>query len=294
MFIGNNGLSVIVPAYNEEAAVGGIVKRLKDALDGAGVTHEIIVVDDGSSDNTAKAASSSGVTVIRHPKNLGYGKAIVTGFEASQYDTLAIIDADDTYLPEDLIRMLPLMDRADMVIGVRKMDKVKQNFAVTLLRLFLKSLILYFTGYFSPDPNSGLRVFKKDIVIRGGNLFSLKFSFSTSLTFFAHLTNRFVEYLSIDYRPRVGYSKVRHLRDSFRTFLLILRMAVIYRPLKIFATHTGIAILGFMILFFSRSALTFEVWLVLLIIWFVAVLFIAFGYIAFSLSQIYAAQQTKK
>ncbi len=290
-----SGLSIIVPSYNEEDAVGGVIERLQGTVKKIkGRECEIIIVDDGSKDKTADVASRYNIKLLRHPKNLGYGKAIVTGIENSKYDLIVIIDADNTYEPEEIDKMLPYMENFDMVIGVRDMSGIKQSFILKILRIFLKSIIFYFTGYQSPDPNSGFRIFKKDIAIRGGNLFSLKFSFSTSLTFYAHLTNRFVRYVPIKYNPRIGFSKVRHVRDSFRTFMLILRMALMQRPLKCFATHIAISMVGVLMLLCLKPFLSLESWITLIITWFLMALFIALGFISFIFSQIYATLQNRK
>ncbi|HOT26970.1 MAG TPA: glycosyltransferase family 2 protein [Candidatus Ozemobacteraceae bacterium] len=223
----SGGLSVIIPAYNEERAIGAVVTSVFDALSGkVPGSLEVIVVDDGSTDGTA-AAVPSGAVLVRHPKNTGYGRSLLSGIDRASHDLIAIIDADGTYDPHDFGEMLPLSDTYDMIIGARRIEK--QTVFVKALRLLLRSIILYFTGHHSPDPNSGMRIFRRDIVTSGRELFSLKFSFSTSLTVYSCMTNRFVSYVPIGYGDRTGISKVRHVRDSLRTFFLILSMGLMFR-----------------------------------------------------------------
>ncbi|HNW33677.1 MAG TPA: glycosyltransferase family 2 protein [Candidatus Ozemobacteraceae bacterium] len=226
--MGAQGISVIIPACNEEKAVGAVVKAVFDAFSGqVQGPLEVIVVDDGSTDGTAAAVPPEAI-LVRHPKNAGYGRSLLTGIDRASHDLIAIIDADGTYDPKEFRAMLPLTEMYDMIIGVRHIEK--QTVFVKALRLLLRSIIMYFTGHRSPDPNSGMRIFRRSIVTSGRDLFSLKFSFSTSLTVYSCMTNRFVEYVPITYGDRTGISKVRHVRDSLRTFFLILSMALMHRP----------------------------------------------------------------
>ena len=279
------GVSVIIPAYNEEHGIDKVLQKLIKVMDKTEIDYEIIVVDDGSTDNTSNAASQFNVKVLRHPKNIGYGKSILTGVDNAKYELIAITDADDTYDSEELIKMIPMMDTFDMVTGKREMTHIKQHFLVKILRFILKLIILYFTENICPDPNSGLRIFKRSI-LEGRNLFSLKFSFTTSLTIYAYLTNKFIEYIPIKYYPRIGFSKVRHVRDSVRTLILIFSLTLIHRPLKCFLAHIIITLMGLGIIAFTRI-INFEICLLLAIMWLTAMSFFALGYIAFILGMIY-------
>lgn len=280
------GLSIIIPAYNEEKGIDKVLKKLVDVMERSGTDYEIIVVDDGSTDNTSEAANISNVKIVRHPKNLGYGKSILTGANHARYDLIAITDADNTYDSEYLIKMLPMMDTFDMVVGKRDMTGVKQHLLVKILRFILKLIILYFAENHSPDPNSGLRIFKKEL-LKGKDLFSLKFSFTTSLTIYSYLSNKFVEYVPITYAPRIGFSKVRHVRDSIRTLILIFSLTLIYRPLKCYFAHIIITLFILLLLLPIKFILTNELWMFINIIWLTISLFASLGYIAFILGMIY-------
>ncbi|RME78858.1 MAG: glycosyltransferase family 2 protein, partial [Chloroflexi bacterium] len=117
-------LSVIIPAYNEENGVAGQVENIRRVLAGQNIPHEIIVVDDGSSDGTATAARQTGARVLHHPRNRGYGAALKTGIRAARHELVAIIDADGTYPADALPAMLEKMDEYDMVVGARTAENV--------------------------------------------------------------------------------------------------------------------------------------------------------------------------
>ena len=115
------GLSIIVPAYNEAESIGPVLDSIRHTMEGAGLDYELLVVDDGSLDETANVAEAGGHRVLRHSENRGYGAALKTGIRHATYDLIAITDADGTYpnerLPE-LVR-LAVEDEYDMVVGAR-------------------------------------------------------------------------------------------------------------------------------------------------------------------------------
>ena len=117
-------ISVILPAYNEETAVGAEVEAIRKALCSVGMKHEIIVVDDGSDDRTAERAFQAGARVLQHPKNRGYGAALKTGIATAKYGTIAIIDADGTYPSDQIPNLVAQLKSADMVVGARTGDHV--------------------------------------------------------------------------------------------------------------------------------------------------------------------------
>jgi polyisoprenyl-phosphate glycosyltransferase len=279
-------LSVVIPAFNEAEGIADLLRRTHQALtDIPGLTFEIIVVDDGSRDGTPERVPPDLATVLRHPKNYGYGRSLQTGIANARHQLIGIIDADSTYDPRDFARMLPLMQIFDMVVGRRKIKQ--QSMAVLFLRLVLQFLLWFFSGTHSPDANSGLRIFRKDLAIRGRSLFSQKFSFTTSLTFYASLTHQFVEYIPIEYHQRTGVSKVRHLRDSIRTFFLIMSMALVYQPVKCFMSHALLTVVGLSVLISIQTTIGFELAIGLMIAWSVAALIIALSFLGFILGKIY-------
>ncbi|RME60703.1 glycosyltransferase family 2 protein [Candidatus Parcubacteria bacterium] len=226
-------ISVVIPAKDEERAIVETVREVRSALDG--MEYEIIVVDDGSVDATAERAQSAGAKVVRHLYNLGYGAAIKSGIRAAEYDTIGITDGDGTY-PNDMIPVLLEKYRQgyDMVVGARTGANYLESPLKAPLRLILKYLVEYTVGRKIPDVNSGLRVFSKKTAVSFFNHLSNSFSFTTSITMAYMLNNRFVAYVPIPYRKRIGKTKVRLFRDSLRTIQIMIESVTYFNPLKIF------------------------------------------------------------
>ena len=159
-------ISVIIPAYNEEAAIKSQIEAIKRVLLARDIPHEIIVIDDGSTDKTAEIAGQHGVVVLRHHSNRGYGAALKTGILSASYEIIAIIDADGTYPPRFLPEMLDLIEDFDMVVGARTGVNVHIPFIRKLPKWMLNRLANYVTGTKIPDINSGLRVFHRSVVLQ--------------------------------------------------------------------------------------------------------------------------------
>lgn len=284
--IAKQGISIIVPAYNEEHAIAATVEKCHSVFSSfKGLPFEIIVVDDGSSDKTAENVPVGKCLLLQHPKNYGYGRSLLMGINKARYPFIGIVDADSTYDPEIFRRMIPLMDIYDMVIGARQITS--QSKIVSLLRLTLKLMLKFFGNHDSLDPNSGIRIFKKSLVEKGGHLFSKGFSFSTSLTFFAALNQQFIEYIPIEYGNRTGVSKVRHVRDSIRTFFLVMSMSVIYQPIKCFAGLLFLHVAGIASLVTIKNRLGRDTFLGFIFSLGVAVLTIGFSFLSFIMGKSY-------
>ena len=240
------GLSVIIPAYNEEDGIGPVLTQLSHVLADKGSPHEIIMVDDASKDGTAAIAEQyADVTVLRHKDNRGYGAALKTGIRHAHYDLICIIDADGTYPNEripDLVKRL-VEGGYDMVVGAR----TGKDVAIPLIRRSakwaLEKLANLVVGETIPDINSGLRVCERSIILRFFNMLPDSFSFTTTITL-GMLTNGYlVDYLPINYHVRVGRSKIRPIRDTISFAQLILGIALYFAPLKIFLPLSGLLLL---------------------------------------------------
>ena len=291
--IKKHGISVVIPAFNEERAIAATVEKCHAVLSSFdGLPFEIIVVDDGSSDQTAANVPTGKCIFLSHPKNYGYGRTLLTGINRARFPYIGIIDADSTYDPEIFRRMIPLMDIYDMVVGARQITSQSQ--VVSLMRAVLKLLLKYFGNHDSQDPNSGIRIFRKALVDMGGHLFSKGFSFSTSLTFFAALNHQFIEYIPIEYGDRTGVSKVRHLRDSIRTFFLVISMSLIYQPIKCFAGLLALVVSGFSGLLLIKKHLERETFIGFVFSLGVSVLTIGYSFLAFILGKIYVDSIAKR
>ena len=239
-------ISVVIPAFEEAEAIGSIVKELQTEL--RTIAHEVLVIDDGSRDTTAALAQAAGARVIRHPHNLGYGAALKTGINGAYYDTIVITDADGTYPTDAIPGLLSEYENGfDMVVGARTGVHYRESALKSPLRLILKWLVEFTTGRKIPDINGGLRVFSRQTIIPYFDRLCNTFSFTTSLTLAYMMTGKFVVYVPISYRQRIGKTKVRLFRDSLRTMQYIVQAILYYNPLKIFLLLCG-AILVFFVL----------------------------------------------
>ncbi|HEY7412479.1 MAG TPA: glycosyltransferase family 2 protein [Vicinamibacteria bacterium] len=228
-------ITVVIPAYNEEEGVAATVEGLGRVLSEAGIAAEVVVVDDGSTDATGARAAAAGARVVRHPHNVGYGRALKDGILAAQHDTVVIADADGTYPPAHVPALLAEYGKGfDMVVGARSGGHYRESALKAPLRWALKVLVEFTAGRRVPDVNSGLRVFSRATVTPSFRHLSDSFSFTTSLTLAYMMTGKFVSYLPIGYGPRVGRSKVHLLRDSLRTLQYIVQAIAYYNPVKLF------------------------------------------------------------
>jgi glycosyltransferase involved in cell wall biosynthesis len=226
-------ISVVIPAYNEEAAVGSQIVSIQDVLRSHGIEHEIIVVDDGSIDATAVRAIDAGARVLQKPKNQGYGAAIKTGIVAAAHDTIVIIDADGTYPADQIPHLVRKLESADMVVGARTGTDVHIPLVRRPAKWFLGLLANLVSGQSIPDLNSGLRTFRRDCVTQYFSILSNKFSFTTTVTLALLADDYRVVYHPINYYRRLGQSKIAP-RNFVDFTILVLRMAMLFQPLKIF------------------------------------------------------------
>ena len=247
-------ISVVIPAYNEMDSVSETIAEVRSVL--ADVEHEIVVVDDGSSDATSERACTAGARVLRHPHNLGYGAALKTGIRGAKGDTIVITDADGTY-PGEYIPVL-LKEYAvgfDMAVGSRTGEHYWSSAFKSPMRLILKWLVEFTTGRRVPDVNSGLRVFSREQITPYLDHLCNSFSFTTSLTLAYMMTSKFVAYLPIPYHKRMGRTKVRLFRDAMRTMQYIVEAIIYYNPLKMFVLLSFGLLLVSGLLLFSAAML---------------------------------------
>lgn len=227
-------LSVIIPVYNEEEAIQKTVREVQSALKQVKSSSEVILVNDGSTDATAAILKKlSGVRIVAHVRNRGYGASLKTGIRSAQGKWILIVDADGTYPINAIPLLLKETSSYDMVVGARTGEKVSIPFFRRPAKWFLNLITTYLTGTKIPDLNSGLRVFRKEIAERFFHLFPEGFSFTTTITV-ACLTNGYsVRFVPINYYKRKGKSTMRP--QQFFAFLqLIARLITCFKPLNFF------------------------------------------------------------
>lgn len=227
-------ISIVIPAYNEAAAIAETVREIRRVLVESGIEGEIVIVDDGSTDNTSEMVAGTDARLIRHPHNRGYGASLKTGIRQAQNDVIVIIDADGTYPIDAIPALAEKMSAYDMVVGARTGATVQVPMLRRPAKWMLNRLANYLSGVEIPDLNSGLRAFRKNVAIGFFRLLPSGFSFTTSITL-AMLTNDYnVLYIPVNYYKRVGKSKIRPLQDTINFFSLVVRMVLSYRPLRVF------------------------------------------------------------
>jgi glycosyltransferase involved in cell wall biosynthesis len=224
-------LSIVLPAKNEAAALAVLLPRLKRAYPDA----EIIVVDDGSSDDTMKLCVDKSVQVVRQPYSMGNGAAIKRGARAATGDTLVFMDADGQHDPALIERLRQrLAEGFDMVVGARDWSGqagVGRGVANTLYNWLASRM----TNFQVLDLTSGFRAVRADKFREFLHLLPNGFSYPTTITMAFFRSAYAVAYEPIPVAKRVGRSHIRPLRDGVRFLLIIFKIATLYAPLKLFA-----------------------------------------------------------
>jgi glycosyltransferase involved in cell wall biosynthesis len=236
-------ISVVIPAFNEEEGVGTAVAAVRSVLTGSGIEHEVLVVNDGSTDDSAREAERAGATVVSLPEQRGYGAALKTGIAAARHDLIAILDADCSYPAEALPELLAHSARYDMVVGARVGPQVQEPGLRRPAKWFLRTLASYLAGRRIPDLHSGMRVVRRDLVERFSHVLPSGFSFTTSITLAAHCSGAMVRYHPIAYRRRVGQSKIRAYH-AVQFLILVIRAIVYFNPLRVFLPLGAILFVG--------------------------------------------------
>jgi len=238
-------ISIILPVYNEELGIKSVLENIYTAIKDLVYSCEVLIIDDGSTDNTLEIAEKFPVSIYQHPNNLGYGAALKTGLANANSDIICIVDADGTYPVKDIPKLVDTLieKNLDMVVGAR----VNANAAIPSIRKpakwVLGQLAKLSVGANIPDINSGFRVFKRDAAINFINLLPNGFSFTTTITL-AMLNNQYsVKFVPIDYYHRIGKSKINPFRDTIKFLLLITRIALYFAPLKVFLSISFIMML---------------------------------------------------
>lgn len=223
-------VSVVLPACNEAGAVGKTVARIRACVPEV----EIIVVDDGSSDETASLAREAGAKVLSHPYQKGNGAAIKTGARAAQGNVIVFMDADGQHDPADIPRLLAKLEEGyDMVVGARQKGS-QANLWRGLANAFYNRLASWMVEHPVADLTSGFRAVRADKFREFLYLLPNGFSYPTTITMAFFRSAYSVAYVPITAHKRIGTSHIRPLRDGVRFLLIIFKIATLYAPLKLF------------------------------------------------------------
>lgn len=230
-------VSIIVPVYNEEEAIAEDLAVIKKTMAESKYDHEIIVVNDASTDRTAEILRGiDGIRVCTHEQNRGGGFARNTGIKASSGDVFVVTDGDGTYPNQVIPEMLAQMEgrELDMIVGAR----VKESGTMRILRgpakWFIRRLAMAMSGFNIPDLNSGLRAIRKDVFMQFMDILPWGHSWVSTITLAMLSSGYAVAYYDIDYFPRKGTSTFHPVKDTFGYLTLVIRAVTWFNPLKVF------------------------------------------------------------
>jgi glycosyltransferase involved in cell wall biosynthesis len=221
--------SIVIPAVNEGPSIG----RLLGELHAIGRWGEIIVVDDGSNDDTGSHAAAAGALVVRHPYNKGNGAAVKTGIRQAKGRFILIIDGDGQHRAEDALRLVARLTEYDLAVGARSHES-QANMGRRIGNSVLNRLASFLAGRPIPDLTSGFRAARRDCLLEFLHLLPNGFSTPTTTTLAFLRAGYSVCFEPIEASPRVGMSKIRFGPDGVRFFLILLKVITIFSPLRLF------------------------------------------------------------
>lgn len=229
-------VTVVIPAFNEARGIAQTVAGLKPQG-----FAEILVVDDGSTDDTAAQAEGAGARVVRHPYNKGNGAAVKTGVREASSPVLLLMDADTQHDPAEALKLIAPIGIYDLVIGARALGDQSALRAVG--NAVFRALASWLTGRPIPDLTSGYRAAKRPALLDIIHLLPNGFSYPTTSCLSMMKSGHSVLFVPIIARARVGTSKIRPLQDGFRFILIIFKIVTLYAPLRVFAPIAGFSLL---------------------------------------------------
>lgn len=229
-------VTIVVPAFNESQSIAGVVT----AMLAAAPWHEVLVVDDGSTDGTGDAAQRAGARVVRHPYNKGNGAAVKTAIRASSAEWIAIVDGDGQHPEEDARRLVARCGDFDLVIGARD-PRTQATAGRRIGNAVLNWLASYLTERPIPDLTSGFRVARREYLLEFIHMLPNGFSTPTTTTLAFMKAGYNVAFEPIGARQRVGTSKIRLASDGAKFLLILLKIITIFSPLRIFAPISALA-----------------------------------------------------
>ncbi len=222
-------VTIVLPAFNEEQSIGATISRIRELHP----DFEILVVDDGSSDNTASEAEKAGARVYAHPYNIGNGAAVKSGLRHARGTWVIMMDADGQHAPEDIARLLEFREQYDMVVGARTRQS-DTSLHRDLANAVYNGFASYVTSFKVEDLTSGFRLVRAETARRFLYLLPNTFSYPSTITLAYLRSGRNIKYVPIEARARQGKSKIRLLEDGSRFLLIITKISTLFSPLRIF------------------------------------------------------------
>ena len=249
-------VSVIIPVYNEGKAIADLVSKIKTCYP----DFDILVIDDGSIDNTADAAQTAGARVYSHPYNIGNGAAVKSGIRVADGDILVFLDGDGQHDPEDIAELLRYLPQFDMVVGARSMGD-----QASVGRALGNKLYNWFASYVAKfsikDLTSGLRAVKSTVARNFLYLLPNTYSYPTTLTLGVLRSGMSVKYIPIKTRKRKsGKSNIKMVHDGVRFFMIITKICTLYSPMRVFLPVSFVifmlGVINYIYTYLTRSRFT--------------------------------------
>lgn len=226
--------SIVLPSYNEENAIGHVIDDVRTVMNATNYVYEIVVVDDCSSDRTAEIAKEKKVRVIERKVNGGSGASRKTGTRTARGEIIVMLDADGTYNAPDIPKLLELFPEWDQVNGARTSEEGTMKLLRVPAKWFIRQLAIYLSGAQIPDLNTGLKAFKRDIMLKYLWVLPQGFSCVTTMTL-AFLCNGYaVTWIPTQYHKRIGKSKFHPIKDTSKYLTTVIRMVMYFNPLRVF------------------------------------------------------------
>lgn len=248
--------TIVIPVLNEEHTLGAVLSGL-NSID---CVSEVIVVDDGSQDNSSSIASQKNVCILRHPYNIGNGAAVKTGIRAAKGDYLIFLDSDGQHDPEDIHGLLKQMEKFDMVVGARN-ARQHASLARYWMNFVYNRISSYVTGVKVEDLTSGFRAVRTETARELLPLLPNGYSWPTTMTLVLLRSGMSIKYVPINVKPRQhGRSRIRPVRDGIRFFMIIMKICTLYSPFRIFlpvaSALFGLGLINYAFTFFTAGRFT--------------------------------------
>ena len=228
-------LSIVIPVFNEAKNLSGVLEKIR-ALPLA--NYEIIVIDDGSSDESVAVAEGFGARVIQHPYNIGNGAAIKTGLRAARGKWIVMLDADGQHPPEAIPLLLAHLGRYHMVVAARERS-TEAGWHRMIANRFYSWFASYVSQFRVEDLTSGFRAMHRRVALKFVDLLPNTFSYPTTLTLAVLRSGLALKYVRVEFRQRQGHSKIRLWEDGTRFLLILSKVATLFAPFRVFLPVSG-------------------------------------------------------
>ena len=223
-------VSIIIPVYNEAQSIGDLVSKIVELHP----EFEVLVINDGSTDDTADIAKDAGAYVHSHPYNIGNGAAIKSGIRLANGDILVFMDGDGQHDPKDIARLIEYMSDYDMIVGARFISS-QASVGRAIGNKLYNVLASYAAKFKIQDLTSGFRAVKSDLARQFLYLLPNTYSYPTTLTLSVLRSGRLLQYIPIEVKSRkTGKSNIGLFKDGVRFFMIIVKICTLYSPFRIF------------------------------------------------------------